>query len=217
MDIGRWAACEAWAMAGKDAGGKRKHVAAWVGTMAHEVLANRELGAFGFKRPPKHSVAFDVVTPIPSVAVSQAQDLAAVARSLLDRYGLKIFDSEVSVEEGLYRGTVDLIVTDNRDRAGVLDFKTGRTVKTAWLQLASYLSAWKGVPLSFAGIVHVPRSTREPSGTITFRDPAELVAVWKATIKRIDEVSATGVPAYSPGDHCARCPLKDCAVRMEKN
>ena len=106
-------------------------------------------------------------------------------------------------------------MTDQKNRAGVLDFKTGRTIGAAWLQLAGYLHAWKGVQLSFAGIVHVPRSKKEPSGTITFRDPFQLVSAWKATTERIDEVSATGAPTYSPGTHCAYCPLKDCAVRTE--
>ena len=60
----------------------------------------------------------------------------------------------------------------------MIDFKTGRTIGSAWLQLAGYLSIYKGAPLSFAGIVHVPRSKLEPTGTITFRDPAELARVW---------------------------------------
>ena len=214
-DISRWAACEAWAMTGQEAGGDRTPVAAWVGTMAHRFLEDSSLSAFGIKQPERYSVAFDLVTPTPAVAISQAQDLAGAGRDLLKRYGLKIVDSEVPVEEGSYRGTIDLIVMDQKNRAGVLDFKTGRTIGTAWLQLAGYLHAWDGAQLSFAGIVHVPRSKKEPLGTINFRDPFQLVGAWKATTERIDEVSATGAPTYSPGTHCAYCPLKDCAVRTK--
>ena len=38
--------------------------------------------------PPRSQVAFDSVTPLPSVAISQACDLAIEAKALLDRYGL---------------------------------------------------------------------------------------------------------------------------------
>ena len=215
-DVARWTTCEAWAMTGQETGSGRKPVAAWVGTMAHQFLGGGER-AWNFKQPSRHSVAFDSVTPLPSVAISQAQDVALKAKALLDCYGLTIFESEVPVEEGSLRGKIDLLVIDKLSRAGVLDLKTGQTLGTAWLQLAGYLDAWDGVPLSFAGIVHVPRSKLEPTGTITFRDPAELVKVWKATIKRVDEVVTSADPTYSPGTHCSRCPLDKCAVRMEKS
>ena len=143
--------------------------------------------------------------------------MAIEAKALLDRYGLTIFESEVPVEEGAYKGKIDLLVMDQKNRAGVLDLKTGKTIGTAWLQLAGYLSIYKGAPLSFAGIVHVPRSKLEPSGKITFRDPAELVKAWTRTIARVDEVVSTAEPTYSPGTHCTRCPLTGCAVRMEKS
>ena len=211
-DVHRWTACEAWAMTGQEAKGGQQSVARWVGSMAHQILDGKE----GWPTPPpRYGVAFDSVTPLPSAASSQAQDIAAEAKALLDRYGLTIFQSEVPVEEGVHRGTIDLLVMDRKNRAGILDFKTGRTIGAAWLQLAGYLAAWKGVTLSFAGIVHVPRSKLEPSGTITFRDPAELVKAWKATIKRVEEVVISAEPTYSPGTHCSRCPLKGCAVRME--
>ena len=37
--------------------------------------------------PPVHIVAFDSVTPLPSVAISQAQDLAIEARHYLTATG----------------------------------------------------------------------------------------------------------------------------------
>ena len=214
-DVGRWTACEAWAMTGQDTGSGRKPVAAWVGTMAHQFLTDK--GYQAFNQPLRHSVAFDSITPISSVAISQAQALAIEAKTLLDRYGLTIFESEVSVDEGVLRGKIDLLVMDQKNRAGVLDFKTGRTIGAAWIQLAGYVNAWKGVPLSFAGIVHVPRSKLEPTGTITFRNTAGLVRVWQNTIKRVEEVIISATPTYSPGTHCTRCPLKGCAVRMEES
>ena len=215
-DVGRWTTCEAWAMTGREIVDQRKPVAAWVGTMAHQFLGGVER-ASDCKQPSRHSVAFDSVTPLPSVAISQAWDVAFKAKTLLDSYDLTIFQTEVPVNEGAQRGRSDLLVTDRKNRAGVLDLKTGKTLGSAWLQLAGYLDAWEGVPLSFAGIIHVPRSKLEPSGTITFRDPAELVKVWKATIKRVDEVVISAEPTYSPGTHCSRCPLDKCAVRMEKS
>ena len=125
-DVGRWTTCEAWAMAGRVTVVQRKPVAAWVGTMAHQFLAGGER-ASDFKQPSRHSVAFDSVTPLPSAAISQARDVAIEAEALLGRYGLKIFDSELSVhEEGVYRGVVDMLVMDRQNRAGVLDLKTGR-------------------------------------------------------------------------------------------
>ena len=216
-DVGRWTACEAWAMTGQDAGGRRKPVAAWVGTMAHRFLVDDGFLALDAELPPRSQVAFDSITPLPSTAISQAVDVAIEAKALLDRYGLTIFESEVPVQAGDTRGRIDLLVTDQKNRAGVLDLKTGKTIGTAWLQLAGYLDAWDGVPLSFAGIIHVPRSKLEPTGTITFRDPGELVKAWKATIKRVEEVVISAEPTYSPGTHCSRCPLKGCAVRMEKS
>ena len=214
-DVGRWTACEAWAMTGQEAKGRQHPVSAWVGSMAHKMLLD---GKKGWPTPPaRYGVAFDSITPLPSAASSQAQDIAVEAKALLDRYGLTIFDSEIPVQEGAQRGQVDLLVTDRKNRAGVLDFKTGKTIGSAWLQLAGYLAAWNGVPLSFAGIVHVPRVKLEPTGTITFRDPAELVKAWTRTIARVDEVTTSAEPTYSPGTHCTRCPLKGCAVRMEKS
>ena len=214
-DVGRWTACEAWAMTGQDAKGRQHPVSAWVGSMAHKMLLE---GKKGWPTPPaRYGVAFDSITPLPSAASSQAQDIATEAKALLDRYGLTIFDSEIPVQEGAQRGQVDLLVTDRKNRAGVLDFKTGRTIGSAWLQLAGYLHAWKGVPLSFAGIIHVPRVKLEPTGTITFRDPEDLVSVWQRTIARVEDVLTTSRPTLSPGTHCARCPLTGCAVRMEKS
>ena len=185
--------------------------------MAHRFLADDGFRAHEAEMPPRSQVAFDSVTPLPSIAISQACDLAIEAKALLDRYGLTIFQSEVSVEEGFSRGKFDLLVTDRKNRAGILDLKTGKAIGSAWLQLAGYVSAYKDVPLSFAGIIHVPRSKLEPSGTITFRDPAELVKAWTRTIARVDEVVSTAEPTYSPGTHCSRCPLTGCAVRMEKS
>ena len=216
-DVGRWTACEAWAMTGQDAGSGRKPVAAWVGTMAHRFLADAaSVDQAVAELPPRSQVAFDSVTPLPLVAISQACDLAIKARALLDRFGLTIFQSEVPVEDVFHRGTIDLLVMDQKNRAGILDFKTGQTIGSAWLQLAGYLSLYKGAPLSFAGIIHVPRSKLEPTGTIAFRDPAELVKAWTRTIARVEEVMTSAEPTYSPGTHCSRCPLKGCAVRMEK-
>ena len=51
-DVGRWTACEAWAMTGQDAGSGRKPVAAWVGTMAHQFLADGERTLDGRATPP---------------------------------------------------------------------------------------------------------------------------------------------------------------------
>ena len=116
-------------------------MARWVGSMAHQILDGQE----GWPTPPaRYGVAFDSITPLPSAASSQAQDIATEAKALLDRYGLTIFQSEVPVEEGAYRGTIDLLVMDRKNRAGLLDFKTGRTIGAAWLQLAGYLSRLEG-------------------------------------------------------------------------
>ena len=216
-DVSRWTACEAWAMTGQDVGSGRKPVAAWVGTMAHRFLADDGFSTQGTELPSRSQVAFDSVTPLPSVAISQACDLAIEAHKLLTRYGLTIFQSEVPVEDAFHRGVIDLLVLDQKNRAGVLDFKTGKTIGSAWLQLAGYLSIYEGAPLSFAGIVHVPRSKLEPAGTITFRDPADLVSAWQRTIGRVAEVVISAEPTYSPGTHCSRCPLEGCAVRMEKS
>ena len=78
-DIANWAACEAMALHSPPRQAGRTNVAAWVGTMAHAILAGQPVP------PTEGRIAYDQLTPTQHVAMIQAGSIARHARKLLGR------------------------------------------------------------------------------------------------------------------------------------
>ena len=76
-DIANWAACEAYAFHAPPRPVGRANVAAYVGSLAHAMVADEPLPE------PDGRIAYDATTPTERAAQIQATSIARVARKLL--------------------------------------------------------------------------------------------------------------------------------------
>ena len=120
-DIANWAACEAMALHSPPRQAGRTNVAAWVGTMAHAILAEQPVP------PTEGRIAYDQLTPTEHVAHGTAGSIARHARKLLVDQGWGILGQE----EALGRppeltGHLDLRAWHSDHGEAIIDLKTGR-------------------------------------------------------------------------------------------
>ena len=214
-DIANWAACEAMALHSPPRQAGRTNIAAWVGTMAHAILAGQPVP------PTEGRIAYDQLTPTQHVAQVQAGSIARHARKLLVDKGWGILGQE----EALGRppeltGHLDLRAWHSDHGEAIIDLKTGAQIGAAWLQVGGYLSLYgdqAGVWPAAAngGVLHVPRTRidRDLKGTLELRRGLSLSTAWLQNTARIYEVMGGALPTRSPGLHCARCAA-DCPVRV---
>ena len=76
-DISNWSACEAYAFHAPPRPVGRANVAAYVGSLAHAMVADEALPE------PDGRIAYDATTPTERAAQIQATSIAKVARKLL--------------------------------------------------------------------------------------------------------------------------------------
>lgn len=208
-EISQWVECEVKALHSPRRPG-RQHVAAWVGTLAHAMLANQHLPA----PPPR--LQYDSTTTTSHMAEVQAKNIASEARYILGKANLGVLDEEMAVKAGDVDGHLDLLVWDRAGRRkGVLDLKTGQ-IGAGWIQVGGYLT---GVPeATFGGILHVPRAkqqTGRSKASLELRDAFALRLLWARQMDRIDSIVNEGeTPLPSPGLACARCQVPDCVARV---
>ena len=223
-DIANWAACEAMALHSPPRQAGRTNVAAWVGTMAHALIAEEPIPDQEYGR-----IAYDQLTPTEHVAQVQAQSIARHARKLLVDKGWGILGQE----EALGRppeltGHLDLRAWHSDYGEAIIDLKTGAQIGAAWLQVGGYLTLygnevgrWPGA--SYGGVLHVPRTRidRDVKGTLGKRPGLLLAQAWAANMVRIDRSHVRCVADAFAGaalrplrGGLARCEL---GVRHERN
>ena len=213
-DISRWSECEAYALSEPPV--ERTHsVAAVVGTLAHAQLACIEATA-----EPKR-ITYDPITRNWTQARVHARDIAEEARRLLGVLGWTIIYQERALEGLGATGHLDLMCWKQDSGDAVLDLKTGQQIGAAWLQVGGYISllsedagVWPAA--QWGGVLHVQRRPlgKLVVGGLSMRPAGGLMDAWRIAYERIQQVQS-GAPALrTPGIHCARCPLKSCAVRI---
>ena len=209
-DIANWSACEAMALHSPPRAPGRTNVAAWVGTMAHALIAEELIPDQEYAR-----IAYDQLTPTEHVAQVQAQSIAKCARRLLVDQGWGILGQE----EALGRppeltGHLDLRAWHSDHGEAIIDLKTGGQIGAAWLQVGGYLLLSPSFA-HYGGVLHVARNRidRDVKGALELRPSEPLMRAWQHSMRRINDVLAGALPTRSPGLHCARCAA-DCPVRV---
>ena len=205
-DISNWASCEAYAFHAPPRPVGRANVAAYVGSLAHAMVADMPLPE------PDGRIAYDATTPTERAAQIQATSIAKVARKLLVDRGWGILAREEALRSDDLTGHLDLRAWHSDHGEAIIDLKTGQ-IGTAWLQIGGYI-ALLNQPVHYGGVLHVPRVRidKEAKGTLEFRPAAGLRTAWVTNMQRIDAVLQGANPTRTPGMHCTRCTL-DCPVR----
>ena len=213
-DISSWVTCEAMALS-SDRPRRRMSAAVYVGILAHHFLFTGDQ-----KTPPElptrnTMVGWDALTPTFAYAVKQAKEMAATGQAEIQRKGLSLESIEETVSSDFDRGTLDMMVWSDTHGQMLLDLKTGRSIGAGWLQVGGYISLHED-DIRYGGILHIPRARLGScQATLTLRHAKALMLLWEARRKRIDEVLEEGAsPLHTPGDHCNRCSITDCPVRI---
>ena len=209
-EMGTLAQCEALWLANAPEPGPMS-AAAYVGLIAHAILLKADT-------PAPSSVAWDDITRNRREAFIQGNDLADRARALINEADLIIITTETDTNARVgaidVRGRFDLLLGGG-GRKAVVDLKTGHTIGGAWLQVGGYLLD-PDLDTYDGGVLHVPRSRHEiiRSGSLQIRDGAGLRKAAQTLAERGSNIVNGQEAARTPGRHCARCPLTDCAVRI---
>ena len=111
----------------------------------------------------------------------------------------------------------------------IIDLKTGQHVGAAWLQVGGYILGLnsrervscpenvfsKGFRMLWGGVLQVPRQpiSLNVRGTLVMRDALQLERAFDTLYQRARQVINGAAAFRTPGLHCRRCPLTDCAVR----
>lgn len=217
--VAAWSACEKMALNDSPVE-SRIHVAAWVGTAAHTLVAdgiNGELAEISGdlpEMPPR--VIFDRETPTAEHARRHALWCAREALRVLEAEGWWIAEAEMPVRGPDTTGTLDLLVIDDDGTEAVLDLKTGYSPgAAAWLQVGAYLALLDRSNVTLGGVLHSPRTAKGATGrgSLELREAAPLIAAWQDRRSRISAVLDGAPPLATPGQHCARCSVP-CIIRV---
>lgn len=214
-DVEAWTQCELMALRSPPTEG-RLAVAAYVGTLAHAILAsNAEHSGEWWTAAARYR--FDQTTQSIHQAHTQARAIAREAAETLADNGWQIIDAERRMSDWAVTGAYDLLCwhSDRQERA-VVDLKTGQRLPCAvWLQVGGYLTLLDA-DAAFGGVLHVPRVrvNREPRAMFQLRAAAPLRDAWRRRLQRITEVIDGAPPLPTPGGHCDHCTLSDCPVNV---
>lgn len=214
-DIGNWSACESMALHAPPRTAGKQNIAAHVGTMAHGKLA-------GIVPELPGRLAFDTLTPSMHHANVQSNAIADCAREVLTAQGWGVLGREEEVRRDELVGHLDIRAWHKDMGEAIIDLKTGAGVGAAWLQVGGYLYLSRySDPVSnpdWGGVLHVPRVaiSKDVKGTLESREAVPLMQAWKRSITRIEAIQQGEPPTYSPGIHCGRCQVTDCAVRIKE-
>ena len=138
-DISNWSACEAYAFHAPPRPVGRANVAAYVGSLAHAMVADEPLPE------PDGRIAYDATTPTERAAQIQATSIARVARKLLVDRGWGILAREQELRSADLTGHLDLRAWHSDHGEAIIDLKTGQ-IGTAWLQVGGYINLGSAMP-----------------------------------------------------------------------
>ena len=208
--ISGWLTCEAMALHSPKREG-REHVAAWVGTYAHALIADVKTPF----TPTPGRMTFDRITPTFHAAAVQAHDIAVVARRLMFDEGWGVVATEETVYGENLTGHLDVRAWHKDFGEAIIDLKTGALPSTAWVQVGGYIDLSIS-PVDWGGVLHVPRVAinKDVTGTLEFRDGDDLRAVWNVNMGADSGSHGRSTPNGFPGLHCKRCNVSGCAARM---
>ena len=142
-DIANWASCEAYAFHAPPRPVGRANVAAYVGSLAHAMVADEALPE------PDGRIAYDATTPTERAAQIQATSIAKVARKLLVDRGWGILSREQELRSDDLTGHLDIRAWHSDHGEAIIDLKTGQ-IGTAWLQVGGYVARLIATMLAFA-------------------------------------------------------------------
>ena len=208
-----WVTCEQMALSSPRLA-SRLHVAAYVGTLAHWYTTRHVTDVAAPHRPAR--LAFDATTPHIDHATQQAQTIAQTAKATLTKDGWQIIKAEQHVPSVDTTGVYDLMCWQPESRtSAIIDLKTGRIPSGVWLQVGGYLDNY-GPDLEYGGVLIVPRVrvTRDQPGSLELRAADVLRDAWRRRLNRILDVQRKGGALPTPGQHCDRCALTGCPVRL---
>ena len=205
--------------------GRTNIAAREVGTLAHGYLEGT---------PPSVDtipgrLAFDALTPTIGHSHTQARAIATCARELLTAQGWGVISREKRncVRRDELTGHLDIRAWHSVHGEAVIDLKTGAQIGAAWIQVGGYLTLYAQIGTGLytqlhtgmiqGGVLHVPRvaMSKDVKGTLELRDGKALADAWAIYEDRIDTCCPAGSPTRSPGIHCGRCHVADCAVRIK--
>ena len=210
--ISDWSLCEAMALHAPPRQAGRTNVAAFVGTTAHAFMVSPVL-----KIDTPERIAWDALTPSMHHAKTQAVAIAEYASKLLTDSGWGVLEREEELRRDELIGHLDIRAYHHDYGEAIIDLKTGAQVGAAWLQCGGYIHLSNDVTTPMGGVLHVPRVaiSKDVKGSLEFRDGLALEMAWVRNHSRIAEIIEDNEgPTYSPGYHCGRCHLADCAVRV---
>ena len=193
-----------------------QHIGPFTGSHVHAAVTGQE-------RPVADFIEFDEVTRSLPEMYRQVKAMHFRVKNILEDKDWLIVEKEVSLtaevtvgdEKILLSGTRDLVVQNQETGQRILlDLKTGkRYPQQVFLQLClyAYLAQRKLENIDCVGYLWVCR--KFPHDIICdLRDATALASEAEDVLRRIAAVRQMGSTA-TPGQHCRRCPVENCAVR----
>ena len=224
--LAKWSQCERYALDEATAGIKDRvpHIASWVGTAAHKLIAGEDAPE------PLHLARFDAITPNFEQAQKQALSIYRNFTRIARWKGWRVEHSELPVEALVGRtmvtGTVDVIVRTPGQSRALLDLKTGRAAPHGWIQLGAYALALDAatVGVRYLGLIAIRRQDFDESRfeedpeklsrSVQLRPALGIMEDVKAQLERVTEVYQGEQEALArPGLHCGFCNVSDCLLR----
>ncbi len=199
-----------------------EHIAGWVGTAVHALMAGQE------PPPLPEPATYDHLTTSPRMARAQARAIAFDLREAVAPLCMTPLACEVAVRSPLDGAVLDgradlaLRLPETPERPGrgplaLLDYKTGRRADHALVQLGAYALAieraglFDGDPVESLIVARRPRGPKGGPAAVEIRPAPPAVADAAARVSRVaDVLSRRAEPLPSPGPHCQSCPVPAC-------
>ena len=225
-----WAICEKSKIEQMTARGdapeeKLEHVAGWIGSSIHAMLASAD-------RPdPPAFLVFDKITPTLDYAKGQIKAMAPSVAEAIEREGWEVARREVEVPPLQSPDWIpQLRLVGRMDVTGrtltgqqrlIADIKTAHSIRPAWLQLGGYHACCTPVAgeIPRVATVHCPRfdlAGEEPKTTIYYADGPACAREAIRIMNRVSDLLEDAELAIAaPGNRCRRCEHPACPVRSQ--
>ena len=196
----------------------RLHVGTWIGSTVNGLMG-------GYPAEPKpDSMSYDRIT---SSAARADESVAKIMTAIGE------FEAETKPEylhrnlpvSQVYEATKISAVIDAVAEIGketvLLNVSTSRQPYAAWIQLA--MQGWlagadRGIEVDLLALLHVPRvgprtDQKRTYDVRPFSSFGSTVIQWAYTLNEARSTDDWNRLTATPGMHCARCAVEDCAVR----
>ena len=221
-----WAVCEkskVWRTANAGLYPERDdHVATWIGTMVHAVVAGQE------SVPTPNMLVFDEITPTLRIAQLQIVKMASAILRRIRAEGWTVLSQEDELHPYWHQdwlpgmslvGRSDLVAQTIDWTVVLADIKTAREFRSAWLQLGGYAilyhETYDMFPSKLATI-HCPRPAHLEGADVTiyYCDTQAAMTEARRVANRVSDLMQDPDKAVAaPGNRCRYCDHPDCPVR----